>query len=852
VQYLVTMTVRALRVWRGAPGVAVAVVLLLGLGLSGVTALFGPTYALAITPLPFPSPDRLVRIGGDIPVFNSYTNAIDGRERFAPLFDSLAAYAPASVGGTEVRFAKADRPRPMNALAVTTEYFDTIGVPPTFGVGFAREPKGSVAVVISDRVWRQELGGSTSALGTTMWIREQAYTIVGVMPKDLKFPGDVDLWLLMGSGPYAAHVVEVIGRLRADLSIQQAAVALKGLGIVRVHGPSGQISSGGPILQPWQSFLYRDTTNTIRTLWVVCLLFLFATCVGAANLLLSNGVRRRQEMVVRLALGSGRRRLLTQLLIETASLTSIAAVVGIALSSAVATWLQTQVPALQESRSSVPATLVSAVIVVFLVTAACGLVPAFYATRVELNAALLAGPTGPHSRILRRRSTPLDVLVSVQLSVALALLIGSILLFRSLVAMSDSPFGFTPRGVVVFQSKLPQSPALAAAAARAQIEQDKAVAGSGLNRAALQKTINDILRDPRASDGIRNSLFMRNMYDRVGALPAVHSIGVMIPPPFTAAADAGGRMQTFISALGSGARSRVMATRGWASPTAFDVLGIPLVAGRGFTPTEVAEALAAGPPTGAPASANQPEGVMIINEALARRLWDDPQAVGKRVKDPFTPTGTYTIVGVVANARWTADGTSDVPAVYYPFTGSDGFSMFVAKLRDGTSMETFAADVDGIQRGLMPGLSRPVVQSLENLSEGAARRLRVFLGLLGSFALIACVVAGLGVHAAAALMAAARRRETGIRMALGADAKQIRNWILVRSVRPVIVGTTLGLVSGWALSRELSHLLPSLAEMNAGVYVMAATFLVVIAMMSGFLPAWRAASVDPASVLRSQ
>jgi putative ABC transport system permease protein len=846
------MAARALRVWRGAPGVAVAVVLLLGLGLSGVTALYGPTYSLAVTPLPFPSPDRLVRIGGDIPVFNSYANAIDVRDRFAPLFESLAAYAPATVGGTEVRFAKAERPRPINALAVTTEYFDTIGIPPAFGAGFAREQKNSVAVVISDRLWRQEFGGSTSVLGTTIWIREQAHTVFGVMPKDLKFPGDVDLWLLMGSGPYAAHVVEVIGRLRADLSIQQAASALKGLGIVRVPGPSGQISAGGPILQPWQSFLYRDTRDTIRTLWVVCVLFLFATCVGAANLLLSNGVRRRQEMAIRLALGSSRWRLFTQLLAETALLTSVAALVGIGLSSAVATWLQTQVPVLQGSRPLLPTTLLSAVIVVFLVTAACGLVPAFFATRVELNAALLAGATGPRSPVLRRRLTLLDVLVSVQLSIALALLIASILLFRSLVAISDSPFGFTPRGVVVFQSKLPASSALAAAVERARIEQDKAVAGSGLNRTALQKTMNDILMAPRGSDAIRNNLFVREMYDRVGALPAVHSVGVMIPPPFTAAAAVGGRMLTFISANGPSVRSHVMATRGWASATAFDVLGISFVAGRGFTSTEVAEALAAGPPMSGLASSNRPGGVVIINEALARRLWDDPQAVGKRLKDPYDRSRTYTIVGVVADARWTADGTSDVPAIYYPFTGSDGFILFVAKLRDGTSLETFAADVDTIQRALMPGVSRPVVQSLENLTEGAARRLRVFLGLLGSFALIACVVAGLGVHAAAALMAAARRRETGIRMALGADAKQIRNWILVRNTRPVIVGTTLGLALGWALSRELSHLLPNLTEMNAGAYVMASTFLVVIAMTSGLFPALRAASVDPAAVLRSQ
>jgi len=279
-----------------------------------------------------------------------------------------------------------------------------------------------------------------------------------------------------------------------------------------------------------------------------------------------------------------------------------------------------------------------------------------------------------------------------------------------------------------------------------------------------------------------------------------------------------------------------------------------LLSGRAFTAEDVANVVSTAiaeieVPT--QLSGKAPSGVAIINDAVAQRLWPGHLAIGKQFDDPYDRFRSYTVVGVVGNARWTEDGRHDGPAVFYPFAGF-GPNDFVVRLRPDADLQELASEVDKVVTTLMPGLTRPEIYNLRALTDEGQHRIRMTLALLGSFAALASVVAGLGVHAASALMAAARTREAGIRSALGASGTEIRFWILLRSARPLLVGIPLGLLGGWALSRELSHMLVQIAPTDVVSYLVSAGFLLVVAFIASVMPALRAASIVPAEVLRAE
>lgn len=855
--------------WRGlrrSPVSALAIIVLVALGIGGVAALFSPLYSLVLAPLPYPHSEQLVRIGGDIPLFNSYFSTFEERGRLTPIFSGVMAEAP--VGSFAVQISPG-RPRQVVKVdAATEEFCETLGVMPRLGRSFAQEKSNKAVVLISDRLWRAELGSAPGVVGRSIPLEGQTFVVIGVMPKDFDFPGETDVWMLMAPGEFDRNKIEFVARLRLGLSVSGGANQLRAIPYKR-HKADGLMGNDGPVLESLQTTLRGDRRPLLWILLAVSILFLLLVCAGAANLLLAQGVRRHHEMAVRLVHGAGRWRLVRQLLAETLLTVALAGLLGILLSTLGARWLRMELPDMQGSHVFVPATLELAGGLVLAVTILCGLAPALQAARVDLNASLKGSASGITESALKRRFfSSREFLVGAQLALALILLVSAGLLLRSLAAKLNAPFGFDSRNVAKIEAVLPQLPEMTAALANFKREHNlgpqQAPTGNMVDE------MNRALQPARKKEAARSVLFQHDARHRLAELPEVVSVDALSPAPFSAI------LATF-EALGySVVPARVYesqpdpasglfppsvdADQRFAGPHTFEILGAHLLAGRNFTPDDVANELASEQAT--PGEQKTMLRVVIVSDALARRFWPSESAIGKKIYAP----DARTIVGVVSDFRDNFDPVI-LPAIYSPYTGSGGGASFVVKLRPGASFVHFKSDADRVLTEMEPGLPHldeardhgmlfdvtgPAleVEDVHALASEVPFTLRLALKLLGCFAGMGVIVAGLGVYAVAALMAAARAREVGIRIALGAETGRILRLALWRSVRIALAALPVGLFASWVLARSLSHLLYQVGAADPVTYVASSAFLLVIALLAGLLPALRAASTDPAIALR--
>jgi putative ABC transport system permease protein len=841
------------RVWRRAPGTAGAIIVLLGLGIGGVLSLFNPLSSVAHPPLPVPDADRLVRIGGDIPLFDGYSREFAERRRLSSILTNVAAYVPV-IEGAGTRLVTNGLPRDVKAEAVTTEFFATLGVAPELGRVPGAADSDALVAVVSHRLWRSEWQGAGGAVGSTIRLGVQSRLVIGVMPRGFEFPAGTDLWVPIRTALYSSPGLEFVGRLRPGLGMKQAAQELKALGYSRGDGPSGKQGNPGPVLQSLQSFLYGDRQSLLWTLWAVAALFLLLTCAGAANLLLAHGVRRRAEIVVRLALGAGRPRVVRQLLAETLLVVAAAGALAMWLSAIAGRWLAAQWPGLPGGDVFAPAKMVLAAVVGAGVTLLCGLAPALQATRMDLVAALKLHASGRAWVGVRRRVSARDLLVGAQVALALAFLTAAGVLVRSLVARANSPLGLQTQEVELLPVDLPRLPALAAA-------RDSFFRGRHLDPQGhygpgplLEELRLALEPDQRAQED-RNRSFFREAQRRLSELPEVASVAVMSPAPLTPAADRA--LQNPWAAFASnplGARDRppyVLSVIGQMTPNALDVFGIQLVEGRPFLATDVDSEVAMQRTLGScRACTASPSAVAIVTQTLARRLWPAESAIGRALYVP--PFEARRVVGVVSDFSQGADRSSSVAAVYQPFTGTAGSGSFVARLDTGASRDRFDVEASRVVGELAPDLPPLRVQSLGDLAAEPLRSLRVTSILLGAFSVLGTLLAGLSVHAAAALAAAARTRETAIRMAVGARGADVRRLALWRTAQLGLLALPAGLLAGWALSRALSRFLFHIGAVDPVTSAAACLLILGVVLTAGMVPTLKIRETDVAALLRRE
>jgi len=792
----------AIRIARRSPGATLAIIAMLALGTGGITAVFNPVYSLMFAPLPFPQPDRLVMTGGNIQLFNPSNNKIEREEELSRIFSNLATYTSNQTNNITI-FDTGNR-KEVFAVDVSVDFFKTLGVHPQRGSDFNREI--GQGVVISNRFWRNELMGADDVIGKILQVI-LPFRIVGIMPDSFDFPAGADIWVYDGlTPPSIVSARRHIGRLQPGISIETAAEELRHIDFKNdVHAP------GGPLLQSLQTYLLGDRRPLLLMLGFAAILFLLLVCAGVMNLLVTLGSRRRSEMAMRLIFGATRRNLIFQLLREIMPLVIIGALAGLWVSNIAGAWLMARFPEIKGGEVGAPIRMAFFTAIVFGVTIISGLTPALYASGVDLNTYLKSGDD------YKRRFLPFSMreyLTGIQLSLSLALLTGVGLLISSMMFHVDVPIRWSSRDIAVISD-----------------------VSTPRTNAAMVTTIEEAL-----DEMARSARFSQDFRHRLSTMPEVVSVGIIGAIPYSTAQARTGNflLPASKTRLDDPEKMMIQVIQSSASPEAFDLLGITLLAGRHFSPVDTAVEFEVDILLGGRGGRG---GVAIINQELAKRLWPGENPVGKTI---YEGTGSEReIVGVVRDYHQGVGNNKDVvPAIYHPpaRTGS-----FLVRLHSRSLMKDLRQRISSLDSGSI----NFEIRTLDEIVSKATANMRLTLQLLGIFAVLGIIISGLGVYTTTSLMTAARNRETGIRMALGAQTWDILRLALWRGLRSILLGLPVGLFLAWVLSRILSSYLYQVKVVDPLAWVISCATLLGITIIAALIPAVRASRINPMDVLRN-
>ena len=817
------------------PFVTGVAILSLALGIGANAAIFSLYDQILLSALPVQEPERLVNLGAPGPKpgsqscnqagdceqvfsYDMFRDLQEGQESFTGLaahrlFGANLAYESQTVSG--------------QGLLVSGSYFPTLGVTPALGrlLGPADDERkdSHYVVVLSHAYWERELGSDPSVLNKTLIVNGESMTIVGVAPEG--FTGttmgahpDVFAPLTMTGklwsswdwlGRRRAYWAYLFGRLAPGVSMEQARAELNSLyqGIINeVEAPLqenmseqtlAQFRTKEVTLEPGprgQSFMLQEARTPLVLLFAITGVVLLIACANIANLLLARGAQRGQEMAIRGSLGASRTQLLTKLLTESLVL----AVLGGAASLFVATWTLDFIGAVMPPDDT--GTLVLSLrpsMVVFagalsLATAVLfGLYPALHTTRRDLATVLksTAGqPSGARSAARFRTS-----LVTAQIALSMALLAGAGFFIKSLTNVSRVDLGLETENLVTF---------------------------------GISPVLNGY-------DGEESMALFVELEEELSAQPGVTAVsGAMVPILAGSSWGQDVAVEGFESGPDVDANSRYNEV----GPGYFSTLGVPLLAGREFTPSDGQGA--------APVS--------IINEAFAEKFGLDPRdAVGRWMsKDRYADELDIQIVGVVQNAKYNEVKAAAPPMFFTPYRQNDDLGFLTYYLRTGTAPEPVIRAIPEIVKGKDPSLP---VDDLRTMAAQVRENVsldRMISLLAAAFAAVATILAAVGLYGVLAYSVAQRTREIGLRMALGAGGPTVQRMVLGQVAKMTLIGGAAGVLGALALGRGAQSLLYELEGHDPLVMVAAAALLAMVALGAGFLPALRASRVDPMKALR--
>ena len=733
--------------WRTAqrqPIVTFIILILLALGTGGLTTTFNSIYSLVLAAPPFPQPDRLVIINENLPLFNQNTNEIVNNNSLEYLFSNLATYTIHPYNVT-LTYDNTEEFNKINYIDVTEDFFGTLGVLPLYGNDFVHGGRG---IIVSNKYWRNVLKGSDDVIGKPVKMGSSSANIVGVMPDTFDFPVGTDIWLYLGKVQNSG-IMKFIGRLRPGISIEQAARELKNA----KFEPRQEINFGNaPVLKSINTVFYGDKQPQLLMQGTTTVLFLLLVCFGIMNIYATRWRQRKPEIAMRMAFGATRRNLVFQVLRETLPLIIFGTLIGVWFSEIVGAWLLVQYPMLKGGEVVVPIKITFFIAAVLTVSIISVLAPVLYFSDINLNEFLKS------SNISKRKLFSLqDLLTGVQLGLTLAFLIGAGLLIRSMMATVDFPIGWN-----------------------------------------FQKTfvIETMTRSVATWQEFKNQL---------AKMPEVAAVGNIYPIPFSTDAVRFSQMEILVFKNPNTAWNKefpnetAVAMHAYASPEVFKVLGISLVSGRFFTQADIDNESNIAREQYISGINSNTGRVAIVNKSLANKFWPEENAVGKIIYDmDLVP---YEIVGVLYDFYQVVDKKIIDPVIYYPATIiSEVQGGYLVKLHSNSLTKSFQRGLVGMNNGLV----YINIQSLDKLVSDSTAHMRLLLQFYSSFALLGILIAGLGVYATATLVATARNRENGIRMAMGANAWDIFMLAVWRGIRVIIIGLPVGLLIAWVLSRILS------------------------------------------------
>ena len=789
----------SLRMMRRDPLFSALAVAVLALGIGSASAVFSVADAALLRSLPYHDPDRLVAVlatgppetGNEI----SFPDLLDWRESGS--LEGIAAFR-----STSLTLTGSGDPLRVSAARTTSNFLSLLGVEPALGRRFLAqedEREQGRVVMMSHRFWQSRFGGRRDIVGEKLTLGGHPVTVVGVLPEGFDFP-----WLLRGADLWGtlafdfdlkergARYLNALGRLKQGISRQAAEERLAAMSLSLAEKFPRSSAGRSVRLAGLGEHLAGDVRTALLALLGAVGLVLLAACSNVAGLLLGRLDRRQREMALRAALGAGRSRGLRQLATEGLLLSALGAVAGLALAWTAVRWLGVlapDFPRLQEVGID-GRVLAFSVGISLLSALAFSLAPALRASKVELSDALRSGERGTSGQSVRLRR----ILAVSQAALALTLLAGSGLLVKSLHRLLAVEKGFQAESVLTMRISLPRS------------------------------------RYPEASQG---TAFYSQLLQQLAGLPGLESAGMANIIPLS-----GNDLQLRAEIEGRpepAPQDRPRAQYRAASAGYFEALGIAILQGRNFSPQDNAQ----GPPT------------VIINQEMARRYWPGQNPVGLRMRINNFNEPLRRIVGVAASVRHFKLDSQARPEMYVPYQQSPARSYTLVVRASGPPrplLDALRREVAALDRDL------PLYQvaAMEDLVGRSVTSRRFSMLLFSAFAAIALALSMVGVYGVIAQSAVRRRREIGIRMALGARRGDVLRMVAGEGLALGTLGALIGLASALGLTRLMAGMLYQVAPTDLPTLAGAAVLLLAVALAAGCIPARRASRVDPTVSLRQE
>jgi putative ABC transport system permease protein len=790
------------------PAFSAVAVITLALGIGANTAIFSIVNAVLLRPLPYPDADRIMVLnesanGQEFSV--SLPNYQDWK-RDNNVFKYLAITRRESRNLSGIPGREAER---IPCASVSEEFFKVIGLTPKLGRTFNEEeekPGGPAAVVISDRLWQHAFARAASVLGQTIKLHDQAFTIVGVMPAEMNSPQDTDVWF-----PFARRIVPfwqdrtihpmlfVWGRLKQGITIGQARTEMKAIAArLEKEYPATNAGASVSVASLLESLVGKYRTNLILLLCAVGLVLLIA-CANVANLFAARGAARAREFAIRAAVGATRRQIIRQLLVES----FLIALLGGAFGLFIAAWVRDALVGLapqgvsrfQDVSFDLPV-LGFTFTIALVTTILFGLWPGWQTSRGDVQVALQSGSHSSGSSLAAKRTR--DWLVISEIALTLTLLVAAALVLKSFSRMQSLQLGYEPRGLITARMDLPF---------RVYSTREKMGAFTNL------------------------------LLDKVRALPGVQSVGIGSNSPLMGGWQTGFYREGIPIPTPSRMPDANLEAIGG---DYFATFKLPLLRGRMFNAGD---------------AANSPR-VIVIDQALAEQYFPGEDPIGKRLSvDVGNDNEGYAfaeIIGVVARMRFHAfDETAPVPVIYCSTAQAyrAGLTLFV---RAGSGLKALEKPIRDIVSSIDP--AQPVfdVRLMQDRVEDTWGTQRLLTFLFSVFAGLALVLAMIGLYGLLAYTTLKRVREIGVRMALGARPAQIRALVLSHGMRLLLVGSGIGLLAAFALSRVLQSVLFEVKGIDPRIYLGVGLTLLGATLLASWLPARRASRVDPMVALRTE
>ena len=790
----------AFRVISRTPWFAVAVVSVLALGIGANTAIFSIVNAVLLRPLPFEEPDRLVRIftrtpGADGGPFELSPGKFYDWRRYARSFEGMAMYQ--CCGMRELALTGTGSARTVRATLVSAGFFEIVRARPSLGRTFRPEedqPAGKRVVILSDPFWKAELGGAVDAIGRTMGLNGEAYTIVGVMPASASvaswtgMASDVWIPLALTDEQRAArgnHNRDGVARLKRGVELAQAQSEMDAISArLGREFPQTDGQGWGAVVIPMQEELVgKSRTMLLMLLGAVGLVLLIA-CANVGNLLFTRALGRRKEIAIRAALGAGRGRVLRQLLTEALLLAAAGGTLGLLLAYGAlisgSTLLASQVPRAEEI--SIDArVLLFAMGVSMLTGILAGTLPAVRASRSDLNDALKEGGRGESAIGVRTRR----VLIASEVALSLVLLMGAGVMIQSLMALRHVETGFNPNNVLTMRVRLGEA---------------------------------------RYHTAVQRSAFFEAALQRIRALPGVEAAGTIDDLPFAAGSAQGLRLEGYPP-------QRVAVQVRQVTPGYLRAMGIPVLKGRDILESDGE--------------------VLLVSRDAAKLFWGADDPIGRRATLPaISTTVLRQVVGIVGDVKQRNLHEGPTPTVYFYSREQYGRATFA--IRTSVQPATLARPVESAIHAIDP--EQPVVdiRTMVQVIDGKLTTQRFSALLLGVFAGVALLLAAVGIYSVLSYIVRGRRREIGIRTALGAQTGDVLRLVIAEGMAPVLVGIAAGMLAALASAKVMQTLVFGVSASDPLTLAAVAATLAIVALMASLVPAYRALRLDPLKVLRAE